>query len=377
VSTKVPIPRQKSFKKVIKDIERYLATEKKGQVISMSPDTNVAVLELQRSLENEKLKAIFRQERGPVSGLADDKNAWQVATDVIGVVRSQASQYIPKQFGEGIPKSVHCAELRTRIRDFLRRVAEAEKMPANAEELAEDFSRLLKTLREYDGSAEHGVELVLTGAQLVIDLTSSRSIWGLFAQLNVLVMAKPLIEPEEYINEMERLASEADIVRADPWTKKCIYWLNRLPKDRRLPGPGRFRSYVMTNNATRRLDGLITGKLQDVAGQLAAVQRLLNELRMSKDGFELNGMTELLFQCVRAKLLGGSQHAEAIRWLIDLGKDEAEDLLLKVRDYEDSATLVSLVKSFMLAAYPDFRSFASPDDASGEDENNDADSEAA
>src|SRR5207248_662183 len=91
-------------------------------------------------------------------------------------------------------------------------------------------------------------QIVSTGSRLVIALSGANSLFGVLAQLNVYVVLRALMEPEEYMTGMDRLSDAAEALVGDARTKKTLARLNPDPQATdRFPSAQRVASFCKGN----------------------------------------------------------------------------------------------------------------------------------
>jgi hypothetical protein len=308
--------------------------------------------------------------------LSSSKLYWGVATEVLAAVRHQAAFYVPKGYGEGIPKSVDIDQLHGAVLGFLDSVISADEEPPDPDAIVPAIDTFLNVLKAYDGTIRCAIDLVLTGSKLVVALSGGGSIWGLFSQLNVVVMGKPVMASDKFISEMRRLCDCGERLRDQEATEqgdvaRIHNWINHnYPIEKRLPRPTRFCSYTRTNEATYLLHMLAGSRRAgqpesvDAEAQWDRVEALIKKLKSTDGGFALNSLTDFLHRAMLADRNGKEAQGKLVAWLRPAGnlshkqRDFAAELLMQIRDSEDSPELVALGTRYLFTAYPSFREIA-------------------
>ena len=259
-----------------------------------------------------------------------------VAHDVLSVLRHAAGRLIECGFGQGIPQEVDLDATRERFLAFVRHT------PAGSDQsLRTDIDRLLKALENHDGSNEADTQLVIAGVCVVADLVGPDSLFGILARLNLVMVARPMIESDLFIQRMTRLADAAGRLIHDRATQTDMAWVRLLPEDRHTPGPNRLRSYCLNNAATHILQRLHTGELQG-NHYFAAAQDCYATMHRSDRGFKLLKVTEAIMLSVLADLTGNATPADEM--FRKLGRAGTLQLLTDLARYDNSPALNQLVR---------------------------------
>jgi hypothetical protein len=262
-----------------------------------------------------------------------------VAHDVLAVLRTCAGRLIECGFGEGIPEHVDLDATRQRFLAYVR-AAVNRNAPGS---LREDIGQLLRALREHDGSAETDMRLVVAGASVVTDLSGPGSLAGLMARLNLLMVGRPMLETDFFVEQMLRLADAAGDLIHDRATQTDMAWVRLQPEDRRTPSPNRVRSYCLNNAATHVLQRLHTGEL--AGGKWFATAQRCHETMAKHDrGFRLLKTTEAIMLCVLADLTANASPAEDL--FRKLGRARSLDLLHDLARFDNSTELNRLVRRY-------------------------------
>ncbi len=276
-----------------------------------------------------------------------------VGHEVLGVVRSAAGRLIDCAFGEGIPDQVIPDSIYQHILALAQRMVtdnHASAIPAPANDLKAHLNRLMASLRRYDKSTEADADLVLTGACVVSCLIGPGSLFGLMARLNVLMVARPLLDSPTFIEQMLSLSDGAGRLIQDRTTQTDMAWVRLQPEDRRIPSPNRLRSYCLNNAATHILQRLYTGEL---AGShwFTTAGSCFHTMRKHDRGFRLLKTTEAIMLCVLAELTG--DHSASQDFFKRLGETKTLALLLDLARYDNSPQVNGLVRQHAESVYAD------------------------
>ena len=268
-----------------------------------------------------------------------------VAHDVLGALRSAAGRLIDCGFGEGIPQHVDLDATRQRFLAFVRRAITPERETS----LREDIDRLVKALKQHDGSTEADTQLVIAGVCVVADLAGPDSLFGVMARLNLIMVARPMLDSPDFVDPMLDLANRAGELIHDRATQTDMAWVRLQPQDQRTPSPNRVRSYCLNNAATHILQRLHTGKL---AGSqwFATAQTCYDTMHKHDRGFKLLKVTEAIMLCVLADMTLSAEPAHDL--FKRLGQDASLELLADLARYDNSPALNQLVRRHADAAHP-------------------------
>lgn len=262
-----------------------------------------------------------------------------VAHDVLAVLRSSASRLIECGFGEGIPEHVDLDATRQRFLAFVRRAIKQDH--TNNHSLRDDLTKLLSALHDHDDTAEADMQLVTAGVSVVADLAGPDSLAGLMARLNLLMVGRPMLESDFFVDQMLELADTAGSLINDRATQTDMAWIRLQPEDRRTPSPNRVRSYCLNNAATHILQRLHTGEL--TGGRwFATAQKCYETMKHHDRGFQLIKTTEAIMLCVLADLTTNTAPARDL--FQKLGRDKSLDLLRDLARFDNSEALNRLVR---------------------------------
>jgi len=295
----------------------------------------------------QRFDALYAQLRTNHDGLIREQKqgghvlSRAVTHDVLCVLRSAAGRLIECGFGEGIPQHADLDATRQRFLGFVRRVMREGYGADSRSTLREDIARLLKALHDHDGSAEADMQLVVSGACIVADLAGPDALPGIMARLNVLMVGRPMLESEFFVEQMLKLADTAGSLVKDRATQTYMAWVRLQPEDRRTPSPNRVRSYCLNNAATHVLQRLHTGELTG-AHWFATAQKCYDTMHEHDRGFQLLKTTEAIMLCVLADLTHNAQPAREL--FQRLGYDKSLGLLHDLARYDNSPDLNRLVR---------------------------------
>lgn len=264
-----------------------------------------------------------------------------VAHDVLAVLRSSAGRLIECGFGEGIPESVDLDATRQRFMAYVRRAV--EQGHTNNHSLRDDLARLLSALRNHDDTTDADMQLVVAGVSVVADLAGPDSLAGLMARLNLLMVGRPMLESDFFVDQMLKLADAAGNLINDRATQTDMAWVRLQQEDRRTPSPNRVRSYCLNNAATHILQRLHTGELTGGRWFVTA-QKCYDTMKTHDRGFQLIKITEAIMLCVLADLTGSTDAARDL--FTKLGRDKSLDLLRDMARFDNSDALNCLVRRY-------------------------------
>jgi len=287
-----------------------------------------------------------------------------LAAEVLATVRWAAGRLIDNGYGEGIPDTADLEGLRAAI-DRSAPSAPAGATPNGnghakkvAEKVAEKVSgtfspvaTLATTLKraEADPDPELAVRLVIDGAAVVRHLMGPRSLPGVMAELNVLVVGRSLLDSPDYTRRLLTLADAAEALHEDDATDKLQRRLRRLPEDRRVPSPRRVASYCLNNVATHLLQRLFLGEL--TGGQhLAVASACIERMKQGDSGFQLLRPTQIIALTTVAKLTSdGSGAQDEFR---RLGERDALAVLEDLAKYDNCPSIVKAARDHAVAVFP-------------------------
>lgn len=287
-----------------------------------------------------------------LNGLGQSDNAFRraMAHDILGVVRTSAGRLIECSFGEGIPQQVDLDATRQRFLVFIQHAVDHGLGADDQTTIHEDMTRLLKALRDHDGSAEADMQLVIAGANVVADLAGPDSLLGVMARLNILMVGRPLLETDFFVTQMLDLADAAGQLINDKPTRAYMSWNRSQPDDRQTPSPNRVRSYCLNNAATHILQRLHTGELEG-GRWFATAQQCFETMKTHDRGFALLKTTEAIMLCVLADLTESAEPARS--FFNSLGSEKSLDLLINLRKFDNSDALNRLVRRHTTTTYPE------------------------
>jgi hypothetical protein len=330
---------------------RHAANNSKDQ----NPDTTADVLPPTMTQRFDALYARLQANHHRlVHSLNKSDHAFRRATahDVLAVLRASAGRLIECSFGEGIPQHVDLDATRQRFLVFIQHATGHGLGTENQTTLHDDMDKLLSALRDHDGSAEADMQLVIAGANIVADLAGPDSLPGIMARLNILMVGRPLLDTDFFIQQMLQLAAAAGNLIDDKPTRAYMGWVRHQPKDRQTPGPNRVRSYCLNNAATHILQRLHTGELTG-AHWFQTAEQAFDTMRKHDRGFKLLKTTEAIMLCVLAELTDNTEPASD--FFARLGRDKSLDLLCDLRKFDNNDALNRLVRRHTTAVHPSLK----------------------
>jgi len=275
-----------------------------------------------------------------------------IAHEVLGVLRAAAGRLIECGYGEGIPDLINPDSVYQHLIALAQQMGEGSQtgnQPSPDTDLKDDVSRLITALHHYDKSTEADADIVLAGVCVVSSLMGPSSLFGLLARLNVLMVARPMLDSPGFINQMLGLADSAGRLVHDRTTQTDMAWVRLQPKDLRTPSPNRVRSYCLNNAATHILQRLYTGELTG-AHWFTTAESCYHTMRKHDRGFRLLQTTEAIMVCVLAELTG--DHSASRDMFKRLGEAKALALLLDLARFDNSPQINRLVRQHAEMTYP-------------------------
>jgi hypothetical protein len=211
----------------------------------------------------EKIPALYeRLHRLSLPGAGEsfslpDNLSPAVYSEILNVVRGAVGRVLPREYGEGI-RDADVGEVEGLL---LKLGTELQNQwgdnPQAKGLIAQDLAKFLNGLLDYD-PATPSCDFVLlnSGARLLIELTGPASFFGLFAQLNIYQVIDRLLTRDQYLDVMQRLADDAEILTQDRSVREMVAGLNRsLPGGQEgLPTVRRLASYCLGNLVFAALD---------------------------------------------------------------------------------------------------------------------------
>lgn len=330
----------------IKAFVRHLRSSYREQLCQLE-NSNVEIL--------DRIRIVFDRLNDNYEVLvASDKSATgrqlreQSALEIINLVRGAASRVLPAEYGAGI-RDTDVRELEGILLEFATRMQRESKSPPGT--LATDLTRLLQLLGSYNSKCvADDLAIVESGSRVVIDLVGQRHHCGLLAQLNVIVVLRDALPWNDYVDEMQRLATAAIQLRNDDETKRFGSWMrHKLTPEDRLPSPGRLASYCLGNLVFRSLDAILALEATD----LSQVRTAILQVRKQDGSFEQLPWYELAVAAVTCARTEDSSEIKAV--ICNRGKDaimQTISQILKHVDYQRIHEAIAMQIGFVESKRP-------------------------
>lgn len=273
----------------------------------------------------------------------------RVGAVLTSLLRTTAGRIIDAEYGENIEEKIDLEEIENKILDFAKGLSKLPSDHVGKKSLAHDISRLLRVLGEYnDERISDDLEIVEVGSKVVIGLIGSQHLCSLFAQLQVVVVLRDALSPEEYVSEMQRISKGAMALHNDPQTESHRRWLRQELSERdRPPGPTRLSSYCLGNIVMFTLNVYLKENQEGKKNKrwLPKARVAYSNIKDQDSGFECIPWMEL--SCAAAVCEVTRDRGELNEFLRKFGLKKAHEILEKIRKHFDYLLLINAIEKHL------------------------------
>lgn len=285
------------------------------------------------------------------SGGLPGQLAPEVYAEILNVVRGAVGRILPREYGEGI-EDVDVDVLEHLLLDFGTQLQSqwADRADSGGV-VAEDLRKFLSALNDYDPSTPcSDFALLNSGARLLVELTRPDGFFGVFAKLNVYVTIDRLLPREQYLDVMQQLADEAEVLTHDHSVQAMVAGLNRQKPEGRegLPTARRLASYCLGNLVFTALDtSLIGGSPEkDRRSLIGRAKLAANVVALRDSSFEQNDWYKLASAAAESDLSGQDKLFDDV--VKKLGTKRSFEILSRIRQQVNQVLIVDAIERRLL-----------------------------